>query len=211
MFPKVFFKYSGIFDQAIYNFSTGDTKDADDPLFKERKEFVIKKIKEIEKWWNEEGEGVLNKISKVTKIKWVQKEIKVYLLAEPPITASMAGFSEPVTIFLKMKDGREKGFIYIKNTIIHELVHQNIRENYNEYILQLKEKYKCKRTCAVHIIVHAILEQVYNQEELDKESKRKHQPDYEEAWKIVKKEGSKKILKELTNFSIKKVKHGRRK
>lgn len=45
MIPKIFFTYSGIFDQVLYHFSTGENKDADDPLFKERKEFVIKKNK----------------------------------------------------------------------------------------------------------------------------------------------------------------------
>lgn len=117
----------------------------------------------------------------------------------------MGGFSDPVTIFTRRRNGSEKEFISIRNTIVHELIHQNLclKEGYNEYILKLEERYKCDRKCAVHICVYAIIKEIFSKKELDFELKMKHQPSYEEAWKIVKKEGSKKILKELTNLNKK--------
>jgi hypothetical protein len=203
--PKIFFKYSGIFDQVLYHFSTGENTDADDPRFKERSEFVKRKIEEIEKWWNLKGDLILSKISKTTKIGWKQKGIKIYLLAEPHRDVGIGGFSDPITIFTRKRGGKEKELISIRNTIVHELVHQNIclKEDYNEYVLHIEKKYKCDRACAAHIAVYAVLKRVLSKKELIFELKRKHPPAYEKALKITKREGSKKILKELNQFKEK--------
>lgn len=205
MIPKIFFKYSGIYDQTLYHFSTGKTSDANDPIFIERQKYVGDKKKEIEDWWNLENEKVLNKIAKVSGIDWKHTGIKIYLLAEPHRDTWMGGFSDPLTIFLRRKkDGKvkERSFVDIKRVIIHELVHQNImvKEGYNPYISYVQNKFKCDRICAAHLVVHAILEKVYNKEELKCEMNCKHQPSYKKAWEIVKKIGANKIIEEFKEF-----------
>lgn len=206
MNPKIFFRYSGIYDLSLYHFSTGDSKDADDPVFKERKRFVLNKIKEIDSWWSSEGDGILNNIADNSGIDWKQTRIKIYLLADAHRDTWMGGFSEPITIFLKKRfkgNISEREFLDVKRIIIHELVHQNIslKDNYEKYIDFVKEKYKCNRICAVHIVVHALLEKIYSSEELKFELSCKHQPDYKCAWEIIKKEGSDNIIEEFKKWA----------
>ncbi|UCD21246.1 MAG: hypothetical protein JSW08_01750 [archaeon] len=204
MIPKVMFRYSKVYDAVFQTLSSDKFKDVNDKIFDAREKFAKKKIQILKKWWANKEKNVLNKISKITNVKWEQKEIKIYLLPDAYRLFWLGGFSEPLTVFLRYKkkngEEKEKSLMLIKNTIIHELVHQNLspKKGYTSYVNSLKKKYKCNRICAAHIVVHAIISKIYSKEELKFELERKiRNKSYKKAWEIVRKYGEDKIIKDF--------------
>ena len=208
MLPKINFKYSMIYDCMLYHFSTGGYKQMEDPFFIKRQKFCTAKIKVLEKWWSKKGKAILKEIEESTGIKWTQKEINIYFLAEPHKKTWVGGFSDPITLFLKKRKGKfliVQDNTYLETTIIHELVHHNFPLlKLKGYINRLQSKFKCDRLAATHILVHAVLNKIYldlfSEKELlhDKKICKKHLS-YKLAWEIVEKEGFENILKDFKN------------
>jgi hypothetical protein len=199
MIPQIKFQYSRIYDFAFYHFSTGKNKELNDNLFLSRESFCLRKIKLIEKWWNLNGSDILMKIQKYSGLKWTQKEINIYFLAEPHRKTWMGGFSNPITIFLKkIINGKvlNEDLIFVKTAVIHELVHHNIPLKQIEKLIdELQAKFSCDRIAATHIIIHAVLDKIFSKKELiyNKHSCKSHKS-YQLAWKILEKETSDKII-----------------
>lgn len=188
--PKIIFRHSWIYDKTIKRLSGEKTL----KIFS--KEYFRRHMKKLSKDWSKNEIQILRELAKVTKLKWREKEIVVY------ITDGVISFSDPLTLNLKSTI----------HTLTHELIHRILsqRENglrFNKNWNRLMDKYKKEVPKAGgnlrgHIIVHAIhkyiLEKLFDKKILQKEMKAVKHPDYIRSWEIVKRYGHKEIIKQLT-------------
>jgi len=161
-----------------------------------RKE-IISYIRELDKLWRKDEKKVFEEIAKILKLRWEEKVIPCYIVAEAEFS-----FSDPLTI---LKHKRQDLFIDI---LVHELIHRILSSLGNfhrcrkawEYI---DEKYKNRsKKTKTHIIVHAVHSHIYLKLFDEKRLRRniKHDRkfrDYKEAWEIVQKEGYQNVISEF--------------
>ncbi len=194
MIPKIRFRYSRVYDDR-YRIS----KDINKKLAKQNKKYPSQKkirnyILKIESDWRRIEGKIFMEISKISGLKWNEKEIKCYIIGYG------RPFSDPLTLRLYKN---KNDFI---DTLTHELIHQIQIQNWKnikvwwEYICR---KYKKESILTKkHILLHAIHTEIYlkifNMKRLNKNiMKNKDYLDYKRSWEIVQKEGYKNIINEF--------------
>lgn len=200
MIPKIEFKWSFIYQEEIHNFNGVDyNRDSAEKYILNFKKKVLKKWLTLEK-------KVLYFMANTTGLRWKEKKISCYLIK----ISSFGPISDPLTIPIQLKDKRGICTLNINRFIdmlIHELIHQLFIQNDLDYYFdKIVIKYKkYSENTAIHVPVHAIHKEIFlkffNKKRLKKEIELcKYYPDYYKAWRIVEKEGSKKIINELKSF-----------
>ncbi len=195
MIPKIEFVYSWIYDSLFEeNFKKNPPHFA--PTKYPSPEKIREFIKEIEPLWRKHENKVLKELSRVSGLKWKEKEIKAYVVG---VTYP---FSDPLTL-PKYKD--KNWFI---DNLIHELIHQlfiqkgNLEISNNSWDFIDKKYKKESQKTRIHIPLHAIHKSIYlkffGKKRLMIEQKfmKKHK-DYHNSWQIVNKEGHENIINEF--------------
>jgi len=195
---KIKFVYSGVYDKRFK-----ESPRLQRILKKQNRKYpplniIWRYLKEMKKRWPKYEEKILREISKLTKLKWQEKEVKCYIIG------AGKSFSDPLTVrYFKNKND----FI---DTLIHELIHQiqtQNRKKVKKWYDYIKKKYKKESILTQnHIIVHAVhyklLENFFGKRRLNKQIKRhKEFPDYKRAWEIVEEETPKEIIKKFREFT----------
>lgn len=192
MIPEIKIRYSWIYDskwREIYKLRKGKE-------VYPKWERVARYSREIKNPWKRIEKRVLRGISKISGLKWKEKEIIVYVVGR------CRPFSIPLTI--PMKEDK-KDFIDI---LVHELIHNIFTQNrkiFERYRRYANKKYKkLDMSTLNHIPLFAIHKKILLEsfskkrveKELEKAGKSKH-PEYKKAWDIVEKEGYKEIIEEF--------------
>jgi len=194
MIPKIKFVYSGIYDWKYrdsifikeYLKKTGENY----PSFK----IITQYISSVGKLWGKQENKILQEISKITNLKWQEKEIKCYVIGQG------RSFSDPLTLRIYKN---KNDFI---DTLTHELIHQIFIQNSPKtlnYWRYLRKNYSNEsRITQNHIPLHAIHKKLYlnlfNKKRLTNDiNKCQEFEDYKRAWQIVEKEGHENIIKEF--------------
>ena len=198
MLPKIKFVYSSIYDSGYRN-----SKWVNEFLKKKKQKYPIEKqilsyIKYIEKHWKKDEKKILKEISKITGLKWKEKEIKCYVI----------GFGRPIS------DPLTLGICKYKNdfidTLTHELIHQIQFQNEKKWPRwgkHLANKYKKELFMTkAHIFLHAVhwklIEKLFNKKRLNKSINfDKNFKDYKRAWEIVEEEGHEDIIKKFRELT----------
>jgi hypothetical protein len=114
--PKIKFVYSLPYDRLLAGY---ENKAFDEGQDKEVKEY----IKNLQARWDEINDSVFKTLKEEIKNEWQEKEIKCYVVKY----CKYNGFSAPLTIKL------DTDFVYVIDTLIHELVHILISYNFEKY------------------------------------------------------------------------------
>ena len=181
---KVLFRRSSLYDQALKR----EKKFSKAP----KDEILYAHMRKIEKEWTKHSGKILKELSKITKLKWREKEIVAY------VTWGVIPYSNPLTLNLRSDI----------DTLTHELIHRILSEWGNWQLIKkswigLMKKYKTEsQTTRVHIVVHAIhallLKKLFGEKRLKKEKKTVRDPQYIRSWEIAERNGYENIVKELT-------------
>lgn len=190
MLPKIIFRYSWLYDNKIQEWTKN--KPEENFPYKQIQDY----IKKIEKLWRKDEKRILSELSKVTKLKWQEKEIICYLVHR------IRPFSDPITIPIKKYPS------YFIDVLTHELIHRlftqeiNIHKSKKLWVHFHKKYSNESKLTRIHIPLHSIHKHIYlkifNKSRLDRDIQRgsKHN-DYRLSWEIVEKEGYKNIIKEF--------------
>ena len=199
MLPKIKFVYSSIYDRL-----RKDSPMMKKFLKKQNKSYpsikkIIKYMGDVEKLWKKDENLILREISKLTRLKWKEKEIKCYVIGFG------RGFSDPLTLSLYKN---KKDFI---DALTHELIHQIQSQNEKKFrkwgkkFLSIKYK-KESRSTKSHIFLHSVLKALYLKLFGKKRLKKiinfdKNFKDYKRAWEIVEEEGHENIIKKFRELT----------
>jgi hypothetical protein len=192
--PKIIFRYSPIYDDLWGEKIKKGKKVKDYPSGRK----ILNYIKKVEKLWRKDEKKVLTELSKITHLKWEERYIYCYVVGK------CIPFSFPTTlpVYKNLED-----FI---DTLIHELIHRlfiqegNIERSKRAW-KYFHQKYKKEsRVTGIHVPLQAIHTHIYlkfyNEKRLEKDLKRvrkRRLKPYKRAWKIIEKEGYKKIINEF--------------
>ena len=182
--PKLIFRRSRLYDDSLMKetkYKTVDDKIIDS--------FVLN----IKKEWVKNGPKILKEISKITKLKWREKEIVCY------VSTGVTPYSDPLTLNLKSNI----------HTLSHELIHRILSEpennklidkNWMKFMKGYKNELKVTR---VHIVIHAIhailLKNLFGNKVLEEEKASVKDKNYIRAWKIAEKVSFKSIVEQLNS------------
>jgi hypothetical protein len=195
MVPKINFVYSW-----IYDLHWKEQFKKNPPKFALKNYPSPKRIRsyldEIKPLWKKSERKILTELSKVSGLKWKEKEIKAY------IVGTSYPFSDPLTMPIYNK---REWFI---DVLTHELIHQlftqegNFEKSNNSWKYIDKKWKNESHSTRIHIPLHAIHKHLYlkffGKGRLKREQKimGKHKT-YSNSWKIVEREGHEKIVKEF--------------
>jgi len=196
MIPKIIFRYSQVHDKLKKDHLRLYYKVKKDPRTKKLLENYPSRrkirnyIKRIEPHWKKDEKKILKEISKITGLKWKEKQIKVYIIG------SGTPYSDPLTMKLY---SNQNDFV---DTLTHELIHQIQSQNFKDYkkwALYLKKTYKNEVILTKrHILLHAVHKELYlnifNEKRLKRNINRSSIQSYKRAWEIVESEGQKSII-----------------
>ncbi|MBU0962441.1 MAG: hypothetical protein KKD48_00900 [Nanoarchaeota archaeon] len=147
-------------------------------------------------------------MERITGLKWKKKEINCYVLK----ISEFYPFSDPLTIAIQLKYKDKITTLNVNRFIdilIHELIHNLFIENginMHKYFQYLFKKYKnLSHRTVIHIPLYAVHKEIYlkffSKKRLEYDIKiAQKRSDYKNAWDIVLKEGSKKIITGLKNI-----------
>lgn len=203
MIPEIEFRYSWIYDTQIEVFKRGDKKPPtySDHEIKEFYKELNGYIRKLNIVWSKEGKDILKKIENITKLKWKERKIIVYISTE-----IKNAFSDPLTMSFDYRKDLKNS----RDVLTHELLHQIQIQNdsrINKYYSFLQKKYpKANGTVHSHIFVHAALKKIYleliGEDRLKKDIKKCQKwPAYKRAWTIVEEEGYETILKKFKELT----------
>ena len=186
--PKIVFRQSWLYDEALRR-KQGSVAPS--------KTTFKKKLDQLEKIWANHGPKTLLEITRLTKLKWQEQEIVCYL------TYGVAPFSDPLTTVLR------KDTTYMFDEIVHELIHRLLLGYEKSPVFIRNYERLMKRwgnepiNTRIHNPVHAIhmhvFKKLFGERRLNREINfmRKYK-DYARSWQIVKEEGYKNIIADLT-------------
>lgn len=184
--PKIIFRRSWLYDKALRH--RRGFKMPSEEIFR-------RKISKLERIWEEKGKLILLEISKITKLRWQEKEITCY------ITAGIAPYSDPLTLTLY----RDENDMF--DTLTHELIHRIFSEPENwRYVkknwARIAKKYKRESEIAKsHIVIHAIhmsiLKKFFDEKRLARVMRFVTNREYIRSWEIVQKEGFRNLISDL--------------
>ena len=186
MNPRLKFIYSSLYYSNMFGHAIS-AKDA---------EMTKRKIARFEKRWKQVGEKILTELSRVSKIRWAEKEIEVYVLPTKRIN-----FSSPLTInaHLPIEDAID----VLTHELIHRILGQSTRSKASwRGVTPLFRQYMKSEglTVYVHILVHALHEHIYRKIRglarlRQDRAKCKHHKDYQRAWEVVDELGYMSVIK----------------
>ncbi len=197
--PKIEISYSNIYDIAWSKAKTIK-------LSKQRQINGYNYAINLQKAWVKNARKILSYMSELTGLKWHRNEIDATVSFNAPYS-----FSHPLTIYIY---DIQFGIV----NLVHELCHILLWANKNKvrwpeskdgiYRKYKNETYITKLHLPVHAIVILVIKKIYgrnSEKYLSKErwweiwprDKRIRGEDYFRSWKIVEKEGPKKILKSV--------------
>ncbi len=188
MNPRLKFVYSSIY----YGKLVGH------PIKEKDAQFAKQKTTDFEKKWALIGNKILTELSRVSSIRWSEKEIEVYVLPTNRIN-----FSSPLTInaYLPVEDAID----VLTHELIHRLLSQPTRSKASwKGVTPLFHRYMKSEgaTVYVHILVHALHEHVYRKMRglarmrRDRTKSKRHK-DYHRAWNIVDEIGYKVVIQAI--------------
>lgn len=158
------------------------------------------KITALKKNWSDWGPKVLDQLNTITKLEWMDQDIRCYI-----VSGTKSSFSHPLT--LKLYDTDEQMF----DTFVHELIHRLLNSPFHpEPVRAAREALLARyaqesKTVKNHILLHAIhaelIVNLWGQDRLDRVLGLVWSKDYLRAWEIVKERGRKEVLKEFFNYS----------
>ena len=156
----------------------------------------VEKIDELQKLWNSWGDKIITELNEVTKLEWMDVDIRCYITAE--IATS---FSHPLT--LKMYDSIDDTF----DVFIHELIHrllnnQNHPRKFKEAKRKLLKEYENESEITkYHILLHAIhahvLMKFFDENRLKRVREFAKDSNYRRSWEIVADLGFENILQRI--------------
>ncbi len=198
MIPKIRFRYSSIYDSTYRNskFIKKLLKERNESYPSQKK--ILKYISQIKPIWEKQEKKIFKELSKITGLKWKEKEIICYVIGFG------RGLSDPLTMKLYKN---KNDFI---DTLTHELIHQIQFQNekkWPKWRKHLSKKYKKEsRSTKSHISVHAINKKIYlrlfNKNRLKRDIKRCQKfLDYKLAWEVVEEEGHENIIKKFRELT----------
>jgi len=191
--PKIIFKYSRIYDEFL-------SKEV--PTKKTIKR-VLKYMKRLEKSWKKDEEKVLKEISKITSLKWREKEIHCYIVRKA------ASLSDPLTLRIYNLQEKVRKIDFLIDILTHELIHRIFTQEGNFQktekawgYIDRKYKKESERT-KTHIVIHAIHTHIYlklyDKERLKRDIQwASYRKDYKRAWEIIQRDSYQKIIGEFT-------------
>ncbi len=193
--PKIIFRYSSIYDELRREKLKQKLPDYPSPKkilnFKQR----------VEKLWKRKGVKILKELSKISGLKWEEKEIDCYLVG------GGISFSDPLTVSISKLSAKE----FLK-TLTHELIHRLFCQRQNRKRCKkawqwIWRRYKKESPITkIHIPLFAIyslfLLKFYGKKELKRELRKIKsyiwkRKDYLKAWEIVQTQGPLKILEKF--------------
>lgn len=198
MIPKIIFRYSPIYDSDYRNSDKIKKKLEDKGLTYPSAKEIFHEIEKIKPLWGKIESEVLKAISRITGLKWKEKDITCYVIGYG------RSFSDPLTIRL-----HETPELFI-DTLVHEMIHQiqiqnnDLAKKWYSYL----DKVHNNETNLTknHIIVHAIHKKIYlelfNEDRLKLDIKTsQNDVDYARSWEIVEKEGYENIIKKFKELA----------
>lgn len=203
MIPKVNFVPSWIYQKEIH------TPKGQEFNFKEYYKSVNKFIPKLKKRWRKVEKEIFREIEKLSGLKWKKEEINCYVLRITSHSAISFPLTIPIQYFDKKGRIRDTGVKTFIDFLVHELIHnifiQNTDSFSDEYRKFIENKYDVSFETSAEIPVHAIHKGIYlkffNKNRLEKDIKMcMNYPNYKKSWKIINREGSKNIIKEMRKF-----------
>lgn len=205
MVPEIEFRWSFIYQEEIH---LSEEEDYDRGKWGKSVNSFISKLKhELES----KGKDILKYMENITGLNWNEKKIICYVIK----MSRFGPISDPLTIPIQLKHGKDVFILTIErffDMLIHELIHnlfiQNKDKLDNHFDSLINKRYKnLSWNCAIHVPVHAIHKEIFDEffekrrfeGEIEACS---YYPDYKNAWDIVLKEGSKKIIGKLRKSLI---------
>lgn len=197
-YPKINFIYSLIYD-GIWrgNLLTVNKRSVDADYPSPRK--IQNYLKAVNKLWSRDEKTVLTELSKISRLKWKERNISCYVVGK------CIPFSDPLTVSIHNKP--PDNFIDI---LIHELIHRlfiqdgNLKKSANSWSYFEKRYKKESKITKNHIVLYAIHSHIYL--EIFKKERLKRDiesisfiPAYKRAWEIVQTVGYKNIISEFTS------------
>ena len=159
-------------------------------------EIFREKIDELEKLWGKWSDVIITELNEVTKLEWMDTDIRCYVTAGIP-----ASFSHPLT--LKIYGSIDDTFDVFVHELIHRLLHNpNHPQRFKDARDALVKEYENEslRT-RNHIILHAIhahiLVKFFDRSRLKRASQFLKTPDYMRSWEIVNTSGYENIIKRI--------------
>jgi hypothetical protein len=196
--PKIEFRYSNVYDNRYRESpllqKKLEEKNESYPTSKEITNYIGK----VEPLWRRKESAALTEMSKVTSLKWREKEIICYIIGYG------RSFSDPLTVRLYKN---KNGFI---DTLTHELIHQIFIQNpraTTNWWKDMSKRYKeDSRHTKIHVLVHAVHSHIYlnvfNKRRLtDNIRKDQNASDYARSWQIVQEEGHENIIKKFKSLT----------
>ncbi|MBM3232155.1 hypothetical protein FJZ21_02125 [Candidatus Pacearchaeota archaeon] len=199
MIPKVNFKYSYIYDELFRS-----SKELNKILKKNGKRYpssveIIEFMERLEIVWGNEGNKILDEISKLSGIKWKTNSISCY------IVGACRPMSEPLTI-------KVCGDItHAVDVLTHELIHclqiGISDKKWDKWLKYLDSKYpRENKNTKGHIFLNAVQMALYldffGVDRLIRDMWNSNvSVDYKRSWEIVEKEGSDKIVNKFKQIT----------
>ncbi len=188
MIPQLVFQRSWLYDEALKR-ERRFVKPPSGKLFRNR-------MLRYRKLWEKDKDGILKELPRVTKIKWSEPYITVY------VTWGVYPYSNPLTVNITTPPSQ------IVHFLTHELIHRILslqkespkkEKNWERLMRKYKQYPQITRT---HIVVHAIHEHIlrkfFGVRQLESEKKIIKNKAYILAWHIVERDGYKNIINEFT-------------
>ena len=193
MIPKIIFRYSSVYDRRYSGSKHLREKMKEKWIEYPSADEIRNYIKKVEPMWRKVEKSVFSEISKITGLKWNQKEVICYVIGYG------RPFSDPLTMNLF---DNKNDFI---DTLIHEIIHQIQVQNRvvnKEWVKYIAKKYpEESRVTRNHIFIHAIHEKIYlklfDENRLKHEREIRNREDYIRAWEIVDEQGADNLIKVL--------------
>lgn len=197
---KINFKWSWIYESTIHSPTVKEEFD-----YEEYENFVSLFINKVNPLWKKEEKEILNYCEELTRLKWKEKEIPVYVIK----ISSLMPISDPLTIPIELEADGEimplspERFI---DMLVHELIHNLFIQNEKEmgdYFDFIMNKYKDEAfDTSIHILLHAIHKKIllkyFGKERLENEIEmNSYYPAYKRSWEIVNEIGEDNIIKEF--------------
>ena len=200
MIPKLDFKYSYVYDDIfrksieLSRFIKKSGSKYPSPMK------IIEFMDEIEDVWEKEGNKILDKISRISGLKWKVNEIQCYVV----------GFCRPMSDPLTIKLCND--ITHAIDVLTHELIHylqSGVDEvKWNKWQKYLSHKYtKESITTREHIFLNAVhmalYLEIFGADRLMRDMWNSNiSKEYKRSWEIVEEEGPDEIVRRFRKIAV---------
>ena len=207
--PKVTFRYSGVYDHALY-LLTEKHAALDHDYFVRRKVEALEGVQRLKKEVLPRLRPYLENMQGLLGVSWESREIIGYILPYSHRPGVVESFSDPLTLFLKHWEG-ERLFFFSSEQLLEHLVFEFCRivqgpllktSYYNELGARLKER---SSQVLSHILTYAIFKKVVSEEQWRRVVSFKIQSSpHKLALELAQSFGADRILEEAKPYLVKK-------